>query len=245
MKKKNIELLRIAVFPTLFVAVLLFWFLGDLLFPELKTTGTSDIFLKAGFVAAFVIMIIIIIYTKFPKQKFVDIIVKTWERTTVRNVSMGLIGGFVLGALANAQNFSIGQYSVIPLFTAATAPLLGVYSYILNAPIEDVLFIATPRLFIGVLAATRIIKFDPFVGSDIERRIAVFTLTGALAMIAHAVSRGGANWMLDPLSAMDPGVFLFFGLLGLIAKEYGFFTADALHMGVNAGLVTTAFTIVV
>ena len=244
-KKSSQEFLKMVGYFGVFILLLLAWFLADLLFPEFKTTGTGDIFLKGGYVAAFVIVLALIVYTKFPKEKFLDVITGTWERTTVRNILLAFFGSLIIGALANAQGASIGQYSVIPLFTAATAPFLGVFSYMLNAPIEDVLFIATPWLVVGILARVNVIKFDPFKGSDIERYIAVFLLTGTVATIAHLVSRGGTMWFLNPLAAADPGVFIIFASLGLIAKEYGMIVADAAHMGLNAGLVLTAFSVVV
>lgn len=243
--KSSQEFLKTAGYLGAFIVLLLAWFLADLLFPEFKSTGTGDIFLKGGYVAAFVIVLALIVYTKFPKEKFMDVVTGTWERTTVRNLIIGFFGAMLIGALANTQGASIGQYSVIPIFTAATAPFLGVFSYMLNAPIEDVLFIATPWLVVGILARTNVIKFDPFKGSNIERYIAVFLLTGTVATIAHLVSRGGTMWFLDVFSAVDPGVFIVFASLGLIAKEYGMLVADVVHMGLNAGLVLTAFTVVV
>ncbi|MEA3462007.1 MAG: hypothetical protein U9R49_09015 [Bacteroidota bacterium] len=52
-------------------------------------------------------------------------------------------------------------------------------------------------------------------------------------------------WWLCLEDAFDFGTFIVFGVFGIVALEFGFFAADALHIGLNMGLVTSSLYTVV
>jgi len=229
-KRSKTTVLELA--PIIMLCLVLFlYFLGELLFPEVKQSGVTDLFIKGGLIGA--VLMFVFVYLEGGKQLKHTIITSTYKKTNIILLTGFLIGGFLLGLASNKMGLLTINYSVIPELTLSVEPVLGAYRYILNAPIEDALFILLPSALLNLMSSIFKIVKNPF-----QHSLGAFILTGTLATVPHRAARGGEMWMHNLFGAIDPSVFIVFGLLGLIAKEYGIFTADALHIGINSGVAT-------
>ena len=234
-----------------FVFIALMWWLGLTLFPDLLG-DQAVLFLTGGTVAGSLIIYFIFIEKGATgKSLHGRIITGTYKRTVENKfVIVGFfVGGFILGTLSGEihgqpASILVQEYSVFPFFAVATKPIIGFYSYALNAPIEDFIFILAP---LGAIITLDNLKLLPF-KDEMAKRILIFASIGLLATVAHMEARtpvGCDAWYTCIPQAFDFSTFIVFGTLGIVAKEFGFFAADALHIGLNGGLVTsTLYTVV-